>query len=239
VTDAVAVSQGPTANDHRLELARIPKNAPNAYIGSYGVRRRLYATGSSAPADTGPFPADTGPFDGCWGSADRGHDETRGQEDVMAELNDIYSTRLLDIAANIVRTERLANPDVTATAHSKLCGSTIIVDLCFDGDTIVDYGQTVKACLLGQASASIVGREIIGVTADEIQAIGRTMRAMLKEDGPPPEGHWADLALLEPVRPYKSRHASTLLVFEAIDKAIAAHREGRSTVSASSAAANA
>jgi NifU-like protein involved in Fe-S cluster formation len=114
----------------------------------------------------------------------------------MAELNDIYSTRLLDIAANMARTKRLDDPDVTATAHSKLCGSTITVDMAFEGDTIADYGQTVKACLLGQASASIVGREIVGVSIAEIQDIGRIMR----------------------------RHASTLLVFEAIDKAIAAHR---------------
>ena len=150
----------------------------------------------------------------------------------MAELNDIYSTRLLDIAANIARTDRLAAPDVTATAHSKLCGSTIAVDLRFDGDTIADYGQTVKACLLGQASAAIVGREIVGVTIEEIQEIGRIMRAMLKEEGPPPAGHWSDLALLEPVRPYKSRHASTLLVFEAIDKAIAAYRDGKASAEA-------
>jgi NifU-like protein involved in Fe-S cluster formation len=158
---------------------------------------------------------------------------------VMAELNDIYSTRLLDIAANMVRTARLDDPDVTATTHSKLCGSTITVDLTFDGDTIADYGQTVKACLLGQASASIVGREIVGVTIDEIQEIGRVMRSMLKEEGPPPEGRWADLALLEPVRPYKSRHASTLLVFEAIDKAIAARAEGRVDAPAGGAAASA
>ena len=140
----------------------------------------------------------------------------------MTELNDIYSTKLLDLAADLPHSDRLAAPDATATAHSKLCGSTIAVDLQLDGDTITGFGQTVKACLLGQASASIVGREIIGVTTDEIAEVGRIMRAMLKEDGAPPDGRWADLALLEPVRQYKSRHASTLLIFEAIDKAIAA-----------------
>ena len=139
----------------------------------------------------------------------------------MTELNDIYSSRLLDIAAAISHSERLTKPSATATAHSKLCGSTVAVDLQLEGNLITGFGQTVKACLLGQASASIVGREIIGVTTDEIREIGETMRAMLKEGGPPPTGRWADLALLEPVRPYKSRHASTLLIFEAIDRAIA------------------
>ncbi|MFY0615498.1 MAG: iron-sulfur cluster assembly scaffold protein [Hyphomicrobiaceae bacterium] len=140
----------------------------------------------------------------------------------MTELNDIYSARLLDLAAEIPHADRLPTPDATATAHSKLCGSTVAVDLQLDGNTITGFGQTVKACLLGQASASIVGREIIGVTTDEIARVGDIMRAMLKDGGPPPTGRWSDLALLEPVRPYKSRHASTLLIFEAIDKAIAA-----------------
>ncbi|MGI9477509.1 MAG: iron-sulfur cluster assembly scaffold protein [Hyphomicrobiaceae bacterium] len=143
----------------------------------------------------------------------------------MTELNDIYSTQLLDLAAEIPHAHRLPAPDATATAHSKLCGSTVTVDLQLDGDRITGFGQTVKACLLGQASASIVGREIIGATTDEIARVGVIMRAMLKEDGPPPTGRWSDLALLEPVRPYKSRHASTLLIFEAIDKAVAMARE--------------
>lgn len=143
----------------------------------------------------------------------------------MADLNDIYSTRLLDLAAEIPHSARLRDADATATAHSKLCGSTVSVDLKLDGDTITDFGQTVKACLLGQASASIVGREVIGSTISEITEVGRIMRAMLKENGPPPQGRWADLALLEPVRPYKSRHASTLLIFEAIDRAIATLRQ--------------
>lgn len=139
----------------------------------------------------------------------------------MTQLSDIYSTRILELAAAIPRSQRLAAPDATATAHSKLCGSTITVDVVMDGDTIVDYGQTVKACLLGQSAASVVGREIVGTTAAEIRAVAETMRRMLKENGSPPNGRFADLAVLEPVRDYKARHTSTLLVFDAIDKAIA------------------
>lgn len=138
----------------------------------------------------------------------------------MTELNDIYSSRLLDLAADIPHAAPLEAPDGEATAHSKLCGSTVSVQLKLDGDTITGFSQTVKACLLGQASASIVGREIIGAKADEVRRVGVIMRKMLKEGGPPPEGRWAELALLEPVRPYKSRHASTLLIFDAIDKAL-------------------
>lgn len=138
----------------------------------------------------------------------------------MADLNDIYSARLLDLAADIPQSSPLEQPDASASAHSKLCGSTVRVEIKVDGDEITDFGQVVKACLLGQASAAIVGREIIGTRFGEFRDIAAQMRTMLKEHGSPPTGRWADLALLEPVRDYKARHASTLLVFDAIERAI-------------------
>lgn len=138
----------------------------------------------------------------------------------MADLDDIYHTRILELAASMPRTERLADPDASASAHSKLCGSTIDVDVKVSDGRVVDYGQTVKACLLGQAAASVVGREIVGTGLEEFATVAETMRRMLKENGPPPAGRWADLAVLEPVRDYKARHASTLLVFDALRKAM-------------------
>jgi len=137
----------------------------------------------------------------------------------MAELSDIYSSKIMELAANMPRTTRVSNADATAAAHSKLCGSTVSVDVTVDGDRVTDFGQTVKACLLGQASASVVGREIVGSTRAELADVAETMRAMLKDNGPPPDGRWADLGVLEPVRAYRARHASTLLVFDAVEKA--------------------
>lgn len=139
---------------------------------------------------------------------------------LMTVLDEIYSPRILELAANIPRATRLENPQASATAHSKLCGSTVSVDLVMDGDSVTDYGQTVKACLLGQAASSIMARNIIGSKADELRAVGATMRKMLKEKGPPPNGKWKDLEILEPVRDFKARHASTLLVFDAVEEAI-------------------
>jgi NifU-like protein involved in Fe-S cluster formation len=138
----------------------------------------------------------------------------------MVNLDDIYSDRILELAANIPHTQRLEAPHATAKAHSKLCGSRIVVDLTMDGDVVTGYGQDVKACLLGQSSASVMGQHIIGTTAAELREVGRQMRRMLKEGGTPPSGAWADLAILEPVRDYKARHASTLLVFDAVEDAI-------------------
>ncbi|MCB1443066.1 MAG: iron-sulfur cluster assembly scaffold protein [Methyloceanibacter sp.] len=150
----------------------------------------------------------------------------------MTRPEDIYSDRLLALAAAIPHTERLARPDATAKAHSKLCGSTVEVDLEMDGDVVTDYGQTVRACLLGQTAASVMGREIVGSPAVELRAVGAAMRAMLKADGPPPSGRWADLALLESVRDYKARQASTLLVFDAVEDAIAQIEAQRAEVEA-------
>jgi len=139
----------------------------------------------------------------------------------MAELDDIYSNRILELAADIPRSERLSAPDATAEAQSKLCGSTIEIDLKVADNTIVDFGQTVKACLLGQAAASVVGREIVGTSFGEFETLSQTMRLMLRGDGPPPEGRWVDLATLAPVKDYPHRHASTLLVFDAVLSALA------------------
>jgi NifU-like protein involved in Fe-S cluster formation len=145
-------------------------------------------------------------------------------------LNDIYNRRILELAADIPRLGRLAEPQASATAHSKLCGSTVTVDLMMDHDTVTDFAHDVKACALGQASSSIMARHVIGATAAELRQVREDMRRMLKENGPPPEGRWADLAVLEPVRDYKARHASTMLTFDAVVDAIDNIEAGRGEV---------
>jgi NifU-like protein involved in Fe-S cluster formation len=145
----------------------------------------------------------------------------------MTTLNDIYSQRILELAAEIPRTSRLTGPDASATAHSKLCGSTVTVDIRLEDGRITDYGQAVKACLLGQSAASVMGREAVGSTSEELREVGAMMRRMLKEGGPPPSGRWGDLAVLQPVKDYKARHASTLLVFDAVERAIQEAEGGR------------
>lgn len=140
-------------------------------------------------------------------------------------LNDIYNKRILELAGNIPRLGRLQDPSASATAHSRLCGSTVTVDVKMDGDKVADFAHEVRACALGQASSSIMARHVIGATVDELGEVRRQMYAMLKEDGPPPAGKWADLACLEPVRDFKARHASTLLTFDAVVDAVEKARE--------------
>ena len=138
----------------------------------------------------------------------------------MVELDEIYNTRILELAGAISRTERLEHPDARATAHSKLCGSTVKIDLKMEGDTVIDFAHDVKACALGQASSSIMASHVIGSTASELRELRETVRKMLKENGAPPEGKWEEIKFLEPVRDYKARHASTLLTFDAVVDAI-------------------
>jgi NifU-like protein involved in Fe-S cluster formation len=135
-------------------------------------------------------------------------------------LNDVYNRHIIELAGNIPRLGRLPSPDATATAHSKLCGSTVKVDLKMDGGVVTDFAHDVKACALGQASSSIMATHVIGSTANELRELRETVRKMLKENGKPPEGKWADIAVLEPVRDYKARHASTMLTFDAVVDAI-------------------
>ena len=131
-------------------------------------------------------------------------------------IDDVYNAKILEFAGNIPMIGRLDHPDASATAHSKLCGSTVIVDLSVADGVVTDFAHDVKACALGQASASIMARHIAGASVEELRGVREAMRKMLKENGPAPEGRFAELKFLEPVRGYKARHASTLLTFDAV-----------------------
>lgn len=135
-------------------------------------------------------------------------------------LDDIYNAKILELAGNIPRIGRLPVPDASARAHSRLCGSTVTVDVKMAEGRISDFAHDVKACALGQASSSIMARNVVGSTPEELRDLREVMRRMLKEGGPAPGGRWADLKYLSPVRNYKARHASTMLTFDAVVDAV-------------------
>ncbi|MGE3830086.1 MAG: iron-sulfur cluster assembly scaffold protein [Parvibaculaceae bacterium] len=135
-------------------------------------------------------------------------------------INEIYNRKILEFAADIPRLQRLDAPDATAVAVSRLCGSKVTVDVAMENGVVSDFGHEVKACALGQASSSIMARHVVGSTPEELRGVRAQMYAMLKENGPPPTGKWADLEALLPVRDFKARHASTLLTFDAVVDAV-------------------
>jgi NifU-like protein involved in Fe-S cluster formation len=130
-------------------------------------------------------------------------------------IDDLYSAKILTLAANMPRAGRLAAPDASSEKISKLCGSRVLVDLKLEDGAVVDFAQEVKACALGQASAAVLGANVMGARVDEIESARDQLRAMLKAGGPAPEGRFVELQALEPVKDYPARHASTLLAFEA------------------------
>ena len=137
-------------------------------------------------------------------------------------IDDLYSAKVLALAANMPRAGRLAHPQGSAEKVSKLCGSRVLVDVEMKDGRVDDFAQEVKACALGQASAAVLGAHVIGATVEELEAARDALKAMLKDGGPPPEGRFGDLKVLEVVRDYPARHASTMLAFEAV--VAAAHR---------------
>ena len=135
-------------------------------------------------------------------------------------IDDVYNSKLLHFAGNIGRIGYLDAPDASAKAVSKLCGSTVSIDLKMEDDKVADYAQQVKACALGQATSAVVAENIIGATPEEIRLAHKQMTQMLKADGPVPDGRFEDLKYLQPVKDYKARHASTLLVLDALIDAL-------------------
>ncbi len=135
-------------------------------------------------------------------------------------LNSIYNRQILGFAADIPRIGRLEAPDATASAYSRACGSKVTVDIKMEDGVVSDFAHEVKACALGQASSSILARHVVGSSGAELRALRKTMHAMLKDDGPPPDGKWRDLEALLPVRELKARHTSTLLPFDAVCDAV-------------------
>lgn len=142
---------------------------------------------------------------------------------MTAELDmmKLYSARILALAADMPRTERLASPTATAKRRAPLCGSTVTVDIALENGVIVDYGQDVKACALGQAAASVVGSAIVGLTPAQVELGRNQMLAMLKQDGPVPDAPFDGLEVLTPAKDYKNRHASIMLAFDATLDALA------------------
>ncbi len=136
------------------------------------------------------------------------------------DLIKLYSGRILALAADIPHMERLNDPDATVKKRSPLCGSTVTVDVKMNDGRITEFGQDVKACALGQASASVVGSAIIGTTRAQVEAARDQLKSMMKNDGPAPDAPFDGLEVLMPARDYKNRHASILLVLEATAEAM-------------------
>ncbi|WP_428482175.1 iron-sulfur cluster assembly scaffold protein [Pyruvatibacter mobilis] len=146
--------------------------------------------------------------------------DTASQRASGTALNDVYNARILELAGNIPRIGKLEDAEASASAISKMCGSKVTVHLKMADGRVSDFAHEVHACALGQASSSVMARHVIGATRADIEQVRDQMRAMLKEEGDPPSGDWADLEVLLPARDFKNRHQSIMLTFDATLDAI-------------------
>lgn len=152
-------------------------------------------------------------------------------------VDELYNDRILDLAASLVKQDRLEDPDASVTVTSALCGSRVKVDLKLKDGVITDFGQEVRACALGQSSAALMKQIVVGQTPDQVARAAREMRAMLKDEGDPPSGLWAVYEVLIPARDHRSRHASILLPFDGVEKAISEIRKTEAAKAGEGAAA--
>ena len=135
-------------------------------------------------------------------------------------VDNLYNEKILELASNISKVGRIQNVEFSSEAVSRLCGSKVTVDLEIDNNKITDFSHIVKACALGQASSSVMANNIIGTDIEELLNLKLVMKKMLKDAGSPPDGKWSELKVLEPVREYKGRHSSVLLIFDAVEDCI-------------------
>lgn len=137
-----------------------------------------------------------------------------------SDLIKLYSGRILELAASIPHLGRLQTPQGTSRKRSPLCGSTVTVDVRLEGGRVVDFAQDVKACALGQAAASVLGRAVLGRDLADLQSARAALYAMLKENGPVPPAPFDGFEALSPARDFKNRHASILLALDAVCEAV-------------------
>ncbi|WP_375622461.1 MULTISPECIES: iron-sulfur cluster assembly scaffold protein [unclassified Bartonella] len=130
-------------------------------------------------------------------------------------IDNIYNDKILKYAAHISKIGRLNNPDATSRKHAQLCGSTITVDLKVENGIITDFAHEIHACVLGQASASLLASHIIGQTTQDLKILREVIYQMLTQNGPSPQAPFEDFSCLQPIKDYKVRHAATLLPFDA------------------------
>jgi NifU-like protein involved in Fe-S cluster formation len=133
----------------------------------------------------------------------------------------LYNRDILRLAAAIPHHHRLERPQASVEKRAPLCGSRVTVDVVVDEEgKLADLGQEVRACALGQASASLMGAHAVGRSEAELAEARDALAAFLDGRREDP-GAWPGLEIFREARPYKARHPSILLAFEAVAEAAA------------------
>lgn len=130
-------------------------------------------------------------------------------------VDELYPKPILRLAAEAKGAARLPSPDVTVTRVNPLCGDKIILDLQIAGERVAALGYDAKACVLCQASASVLAEAAIGQDRNAIKSLHDSVKAMLMGAAAPPPA----FAVFTATRPHRSRHACVLLPLDALIEA--------------------
>lgn len=140
------------------------------------------------------------------------------------DLVKLYSGAILQLAGSIPHLGRLPAPTGSAKLRAPLCGSTITTDIVLREGRVVEFAQEVRACALGQASASVLGRAVMGRSRDDLSSARDALATMLQSDGPTPPAPFDGYDVLRAARDFRNRHASILLALDTTLAAIDASR---------------
>jgi NifU-like protein involved in Fe-S cluster formation len=128
----------------------------------------------------------------------------------------LYGLDLLRLAAEAHGSGRLTAPQATGEAFNPACGDRVVVDLALAEGRITDIAHDTKACVLAQASASILGATLRSATRADVEHLRAGIAAMLDNNSPPPPAPFARYSVFAGAIDYPSRHRCVLLPVDAV-----------------------
>ncbi|HEY4124507.1 MAG TPA: iron-sulfur cluster assembly scaffold protein [Rhizomicrobium sp.] len=137
----------------------------------------------------------------------------------------LYHREILRLAADAHGAGHLAKPHQTGTAFNPTCGDRATFEITTDKEGhIQTLAHETKACVLAQASASILGRDAQNLSRANIAALREAVSAMLKESAEAPDAPFADYLVFDGVMTYPNRHTCVLLPIDALLAAFDNHK---------------
>ncbi len=129
----------------------------------------------------------------------------------------LYRKEILRLAADAHGAGRLDGPHVTGTAFNPACGDRVTVDLALDeAGRVSAMAHETKACVLTQASASILGNALKGASRDDVERLANEIAQMLVAKTPPPAAPFSAFAAFAGAVEHRNRHRCVLLPLDAV-----------------------
>jgi len=127
----------------------------------------------------------------------------------------LYRKELLRLAADATGAGRLPSACFTGQAFNPTCGDRVTIDIALEENRIAGIAHATKACVLTQASAAILGAELVGFSRDEVLQLREKVADMLG-GGDRPDAPFDAFGAFDGVVPHANRHNCVLLPLDAV-----------------------